>query len=170
MSIIISFMPFGREWIRTDTHGRGIECQNHRLNAHHHFCTYKSNALANPWAVVIKLLDAVVADGAVWWSWRAVPEAGLAKLQLHCEAIHDDVLCPTKPHPRGAPHTPLHRWRGGEVSFISFRRRSSCVSWHYSRVSGRCHEQEEQVLQFFGQYLTGCSFSVAHGVYLQLEF
>lgn len=126
-------------------------------NRHHRVCTYESNALANPWAVVIKLLDAVVADGAVRGSWRAVPEAGLAKLELHCEAIHDDILGPAKPHPRGAPDAPLHRWRGGEVPFISFRRRGSCVSWHYSWVSGRCHEQEEQVLQYFGEQHKGCS-------------
>jgi hypothetical protein len=29
------------------------------------FLTYKSNALTNPWAVVVKLVDTVVADGAV---------------------------------------------------------------------------------------------------------
>ena len=74
------------------------------------FLTYKSNALTNPWAVVVKLVDTVVADGAVRGSWWAVPQTGLAKLHLHCEAIHNDILGLTKPHPWGSPIAPVHGW------------------------------------------------------------
>jgi hypothetical protein len=88
--------------------------------------TYKSYALANPRAVVVKLLDAVIADGAMRGSWQAVPQAGLAKLHLHREAIHNGIL---GPHPRSSSAAPVHRWRVGSEKFISFRRRS-CVPWH----------------------------------------
>lgn len=99
---------------------------------------YKSNALANPWAVVVKLVDTVVADGAVRGSWWTVPQAGLTKLHLHHEAINDDVLGSTEPHPRGSPATPVHRWCVGAQKLISFWR-CSCVPWHDSWVSSRCH-------------------------------
>jgi hypothetical protein len=40
--------------------------------------------------VVIKLVDAVVADGAVGASWRAVDLAGLAELQPDLDTVDDD--------------------------------------------------------------------------------
>jgi hypothetical protein len=100
--------------------------------------TYKSNALADPWAVVVKLVDAVVADGAVRGSWRTVPQAGLAELHLHREAVDDDVLGPAEPHPRGSPAAPVHRRRVAAEELVGFRGRPR-VPWHDSWVSGGCH-------------------------------
>jgi hypothetical protein len=106
--------------------------------------------------MVVKLVDTVVADGAVRGSWWTVPQAGLAKLHLHREAINDDVLGPTEPHPWGSPTAPVHRRSVGAKKLVSFRRRSR-VPWHDSWVSGGCHGQEDKVLHLkpwfsFGLY------------------
>lgn len=58
--------------------------------------THLANALADPWAVMVKFADAVVADRAVGSSWGPVQVAGGAPLGVHCEAIHLVLLggCP----------------------------------------------------------------------------
>jgi len=51
---------------------------------------YQPYALAYQGAVLIELVDAVVADGAVGASWRAVDLAGLAELQPDLHTIDGD--------------------------------------------------------------------------------
>lgn len=49
---------------------------------------YKSDTLSDPGTVVVKTLDAVVANGAMGGTWRTVQQTRVAKLNLNGVTVY----------------------------------------------------------------------------------
>ena len=131
----------------------------------HDITTHQADALADPGAVVVELLDAVVADGAVRRPRRPVQQARVAVLHPDDVAAGDGHV-PGARQPevrvvvRGARHHPLGRRRddvvvigdaGGvavvvPVALLLLRR--ARVPRHDPGVPARCQEQERQILRY----------------------
>jgi hypothetical protein len=104
--------------------------------------THQSNALADPGAVVVELLDAVVADGAVRRPRRPVQQARVAVLDAH--DAHD-VPGARQPEARvrGVRHHPLGGRRGGVHRGL----RRARVPRHDPGVPAGRREQEREILR-----------------------
>lgn len=55
-----------------------------------------SNSCANPWAVVVKALYAVVIDATMVGSWRLVEVASVIVSRNDAVVVHNHLLCPAK--------------------------------------------------------------------------
>lgn len=53
---------------------------------------YLPDTLPDPWAMMIEALDAVIADRAVWAARGPVKHAGVAVLNFHNYAIHNNIF------------------------------------------------------------------------------
>lgn len=95
------------------------------------FFSYESNTLTDPRAVMIELLDAVIANRAVRTARRPVKHACIAVLDLHRDSINHHVFDSWKPN----------RWSlaGSDLSasLVVLRLRRVSVPGNYSRVSSR---------------------------------
>lgn len=95
--------------------------------------THQCDALADPGAMVIESLHAVVADGAVGSPRQAIQQTCITELHLHGDIVDQYVLSPRNFQVWRFTIDPFCG-RGGH--FIGFRR--LCVPRDYPRIPSRC--------------------------------
>ena len=107
---------------------------------------YLSNALTNPWAMVIKFMHAVVANRAMRSTGWTIQHACFTVFYFDSKTIHDFILRSSSRQLQlwGSSVDPFHRWSVDINWFICSW--WPCVSWHDTWVYARCHEEKHQIL------------------------
>lgn len=105
--------------------------------------TYQPNTLTYPRAVVIKLLNTIVADRAMRSPWWTVQKASVTKLHFHRVSVDRYILYSGYFQIRRLMIDPLHR-RGGHVYLIWVRWYR--VSWNDPGISTRSQEEKKKIL------------------------
>lgn len=101
------------------------------------------NTLTYPRAVVIKLLNTIVADRAMRSPWWTVQKASVTKLHFHRVSVDRYILYSGYFQIRRLMIDPLHR-RGGHVYLIWVRWYR--VSWNDPGISTRSQEEKKKIL------------------------
>lgn len=117
--------------------------------------TYYSNALPNPWTVVIKSLNTIVAYGTMRCTRRPIKQTSVTVLDFYYMTIYSHVFCPRDFQMWGSSIDPFHGWCSHVVWFIWLKR--PWISRQYSRISTGSQDEKHQILHIV--YLA-CDFLI----------
>ena len=92
---------------------------------------YQAYTLANPRAMVVESLDAIVANWTVWTPRRSIEHTSIAILDLDCVTVELNFFHSRKPQLRSLSGASFR------VPFVAFRLRRVGVPGNYSGISSR---------------------------------